>query len=47
MGSFNERLKTLIEKNWKVKKLIEEAGGYENCSSHVKSLIKKEMDKIA
>lgn len=40
---FDKLLQDLAEKNWKVKKLLEEAGSYNFLSSNIKRLIDKEL----
>jgi hypothetical protein len=44
--NFHKKLAILSERNWKVRNILRDCGGYENCSLHVRALIDKEIEKM-
>lgn len=43
--TFEEQLQTLSENNWKVRKLLEEFGSYDDLPENVNRLIDKQINK--
>ena len=42
-ADFDSKLKALSEKNWKVKKLLDELGGFDKLPKHLKELVDKQL----